>query len=77
MEAHNVRTLDDLTAYIEEHADTIYVREQVDGRWGAYSLAELPSKLAIKHVLRFVRESFVPARMLTPCPDQNDIVDER
>jgi len=38
--------------YIEQWADNIYVREQVDGKWGAYALSALPPKLAMRHAMR-------------------------
>jgi len=38
--------------YIEQWADDIYVREQVDGKWGTYALSELPPKLAMRHAMR-------------------------
>ncbi len=40
---------------IENNADEIYVREEINGKWGSYSLTELPAKLAIKHALRFIK----------------------
>ena len=42
---------------IEKHADSIYVREKVDGEWGSYALTELPTHLAIPHILRFVADA--------------------
>jgi len=58
------RALEDLCDYIVSHAAEIYVREKVGGRWGAYSLAELPGELAVKHALRFVREGRIPVRVV-------------
>jgi len=54
------RTLEELCDYIIENADRIYVRERLNGKWGSYSLTELPPKLAIKHALRFVKERRIP-----------------
>lgn len=34
-----------LREYCMKHADDIYVREQIDGKWGSYSLAEIMRKL--------------------------------
>ena len=53
-------TRDDLGRYIEENADVIYVREKVDGRWGNFSLKELPIDLALKHKQRFLDEGRIP-----------------
>ena len=52
--------LEELCDYILENAERIYVREKVEGKWGAYALTELPPKLAIKHALRFVKEGIIP-----------------
>jgi hypothetical protein len=46
--------------HIEEHLTGIFVREQLNGKWGSYSLAELPAPLAIKHAFRFLRENRAP-----------------
>ena len=56
-------TLDELCDYITTHAGTIYVREQHNGRWGSFSLSELPGKVAIAHALRFIKEGRVPVRV--------------
>lgn len=53
-----------LCDYIEEHAETILIREQVFGHWGDYSLWDLPARLALKHVLRFIREGVRPHRVV-------------
>ena len=53
-------TLEELCDYILENAERIYVREKVNGKWGAYALTELPPKLAIKHALRFIKEGIIP-----------------
>lgn len=57
----DVVTKDDLGRYIEENADIIYVREIIDGRWGSFSLKELPIDLALKHKQRFLDEDRLPA----------------
>ena len=56
-------TIDELCEYIVEYADEIYVREEIDGKWGTYLLAELPGQLAVKHALRFVVNGQVPCRL--------------
>jgi len=53
-------TLEEFCDYILENAERIYVREKVEGKWGAYALTELPPKLAIKHALRFIKEGIIP-----------------
>lgn len=56
----DVVTRDDLARYIEENADMIFVREEVGGKWGSFSLKELPIELAMKHKQRFLDEGRVP-----------------
>jgi len=45
---------------IAEQGSRIFVREEVDGKWGSYALTEMPTELAIMHVLRFVSEGRMP-----------------
>jgi hypothetical protein len=70
------QTLPELCDYIVKHASRIAVREQIDGKFGAHYLTDLPPLLAITHALRFVREGRVPAYVRdegevspTKCPD--------
>lgn len=51
---------DRLCARIIENAENIYVREQVDGRWGAYALTELPADVMLRHVRRWVASGVLP-----------------
>ena len=71
MEIGAIHTVADLATYLRVHADSIYVREQVNGKWGSYSLAELAGidkQLAFEHVLRFVdnfaAEGSIPHRII-------------
>lgn len=57
-------SLDELCDYIVKYADDIYVREQIDGKWGSYSLVELPTKVALKLVMKWIKEGRVPHRIL-------------
>ncbi len=57
-------SLDELCDYIVKYADDIYVREQIDGKWGSYSLVEIPTGMALKHAMRFIKEGRVPHRMI-------------
>lgn len=63
MEASDVKTIGDLANYISLHKRSIYVREQIDGKWDSYSLSELPADLAIDHTLRFIQQGIVPVRI--------------
>ncbi len=44
---------------IEQNLGTIYVREQVGGKWGSYSLAELPGDKAVEHAFQLLRRGTV------------------
>jgi len=52
----------DLCDYILKYAQDIYVREQINGKWGGYALTELPPQKAIEHTLRFIKEGHIPVR---------------
>jgi len=49
------QTVDELCDWIEAHADEIYVREKIDGKWESLCLTDLPANRAIHHVLRWIR----------------------
>ena len=40
---------------LENNAESIFVREVVNGIWGSYALTKLPAPLAIAHVCRLIR----------------------
>lgn len=63
MDADEVNDLATILEYMLEHADTIFVREQVDGKWGSHSLAELSTKARAKQMAKFITEGVVPIRM--------------
>lgn len=48
----------------EDNLDVIFVREKVGGKWGNYSLRELPEALRERHIQRFCAENREPVRML-------------
>lgn len=56
----NPETIEELCDYIVRYAGVIFVREEIDGKWGSHSLTQLPGQLAVKHALRFVRDGVVP-----------------
>lgn len=58
-------SIEDLCGYIVQYAGSIFVRENVDGKWDAYSLAELPATIALKHALGWVRDGRIPVRVLS------------
>lgn len=47
----------DVLARIEYHAPEIFVREEVNGVVGTYSLLDLPTPLALAHVCRWIRKA--------------------
>lgn len=63
MNIEQVKTLEALASYIKEYKSGIYVREQVNGKWGSYSLTELPADKAIDHALSFIERGFIPTRI--------------
>ena len=65
-------TIGELVQYIKDYKDYIYVREQVDGKWGSYALSELPVDKAIDHALRFIQEERTSVRILESKEDKND-----
>ena len=64
MRIDQIRTPEDLEYYIDDNMDTIFVREQINGKWGSYSLRELPEELAKKHIMRFLSEGRLPVIVL-------------
>lgn len=56
--------VDEICDYILKHYDSITVREQVDGKWGAFYLSELPIELALKNALRLIKERRIPHRLV-------------
>lgn len=64
MEEDLPTSLDELCDYIVKYADDIYIREQIDEKWGSYTLTEIPTKLALKHAMIFIKEGRVPHRII-------------
>ncbi len=64
MESDNIKTVDDMCDYILEYADCIYVREEIAGKWGSFSLTELPVQKALAHAFRFITEGRIPIRLV-------------
>ena len=55
-------SLQEAAKFIVEHADEIYVSEQVNGEWGEYPLAQLPARLALKHGFRLFLKGIIALR---------------
>lgn len=47
-----------------DNLDTIFVRECINGKWGSFSLRELPEDVRERHIQRFVNEGREPHRIL-------------
>jgi hypothetical protein len=60
------QTVNELCDYIEEHAESIYVREKIGDAWASFSLAEMDGKSAIRHAMKFIKERRTPVRVLPP-----------
>lgn len=64
MSTDTPETLEDLCDYISKYKTKIFIREQVNGKWGSFALSELSADKAIDHALRFIKEGRVPTRLL-------------
>lgn len=62
----------ELCDYIVKYADDIYVREQIDEKWGSYSLSEIPVKLALKHATTWIKEGRLPYRVVKEKEEENE-----
>lgn len=54
----------DIRKLCMDNLDVIFVRETLNGKWGSFSLRELPEDLREKHIRRFVDENREPIRIL-------------
>lgn len=57
-------TIEELEDWIHKYADSIPVRENLDGEWKSYYLSDLPFEVAEKHVKRWIAESRIPHRVI-------------
>jgi len=64
MEEDIPRNLEEFCDYIINYSDDIYVREQINGKWGSYALSELPTKLALKNIMVWIKEGMIPHRII-------------
>lgn len=62
--SEEIHTLDELCDYIVKYADDIYIRDKIDEKWGAYALSKIPTKLALKHAMRWIKEGVIPLRII-------------
>jgi hypothetical protein len=66
------QSLEELCDYIEKYAQDIYIREKINDKWGAYSIAELPTSLALKHVFTFIKLGRIPHRIVREAGIENE-----
>lgn len=67
MDIEDIKTdTDYLDALLEQldHADDIYVRAQVDGKWGSHALTEIPSDQAVGYIRGWIKDRRVPVRIV-------------
>ena len=50
----------ELMQFLQLHANEIHVREEINGKWGNYTLAELPGNKAMMHMAQFIEEGRRP-----------------
>lgn len=65
MSEERPESLEELCDYIVKYCDDIYVREIVDGKWGSYKLTELPPKVMLTNVMRWIKDGECPYRVLS------------
>jgi hypothetical protein len=60
MKREEVRSTEDLLAYILEHEDTIYVLEEVNGEREDFALKDLTPRRKAQRILKFLAEGYIP-----------------
>lgn len=61
VESETDLSIAELLDALEQGADSIPIREQVNGKWGNYTLSELPGNVAVKHICRMIRRKLKTA----------------
>jgi hypothetical protein len=64
-------TLTEWFLRLKRYEREIYVREQVDGRWGNVALADLTPERWAHHVARWLAKGALPCRISEPEEMQN------
>lgn len=57
------QALDEWLWYVRRYEATIYVREQIDGKWQSVALSTLPPERWAHHVARWLDKGMVPCRV--------------
>ena len=56
-------TRQELEQYCEKHKDDIYIRVQVNGKWGSHTLSELPLEEQAKWIEKWDTTNFLLHRI--------------
>lgn len=57
-------TLEELLDYCIRYSASIFVREEMEGKWDSYALQELPTRKALEHIRRWHQTGHHPVRVL-------------
>ena len=55
--------LSELLDYCDQYADSIFVRQKVEDKWGTYSLSEIPNTEKHRYIERWYLEGGLPVRV--------------
>lgn len=64
LETTDVHDLETMIRYTLEWQDDIYVRTNIDGKWGAYSFAAISVEDKAKFLAKWIEDGAIPARVL-------------
>ena len=65
MRHEEVTDLARLLEWCLTYKDSIYVREEIDGKWSNVTLGALPPKLQADWIAKWLERGHVPHRMMT------------
>ena len=54
-----------LLQYIIKYQDYIFIRVEIDGKWGSHKLSKMPTSVSLPYIVRWLLEGITPARMKT------------
>ena len=73
MHHEDIKSESDYWEYCTTYSQLIFVREQFNKKWGAYSLEDLDPELRAKHIKRMLDCGIIPIRIKT----DKEMEDER
>ena len=65
-------TFEQFHEYCQTNAHLIFVREQVDGKWGSYSLKELGDEKTLEWARRWGKENRMPVMIKEEMYEKSD-----